>query len=109
MLNYATQSNLKPALVLHAVPHVTFYLLAQVLDYLIRVHNTFIDALKDADHAVIVPSSVTEEALVRDVTKEFAEIVSMYELSPEEAAALPGNPSFLLDRMIASVRCCSLV
>ena len=76
----------------------------QVLDYLIRVHNTFIHSLKDADHPVVVPGSVTDDMLVRDVTAEFSEIVSMYQLTEDESALLPGAPAFLLDRIVASVR-----
>jgi hypothetical protein len=75
-----------------------------VLDFLIHGQNEFLKKFPSADRATVSPADVTESMLLADITAPFNAVVSMFELTPVEAALQNNGVRYMLDRILHKVR-----
>ena len=75
-----------------------------MLDFLIHGQNEFLKKFPSADRATVSPADVTESMLLADITAPFNAVVSMFELTPVEAALQNNGVRYMLDRILHKVR-----
>ena len=76
---------------------------SQVLDFLIHGQNEFLKKFAVPDRASVSPADVTESMLLADITEPFNAVVSMFELTPVEAALQNNGVRYMLDRILHKV------
>jgi len=80
----------------------------QVLGLLVGRQNTFLQLCREQASDVVAShvalSSVTESALMTDISDAFVDIIAMYTLQPKEIGQRTDGCPFLLDRIMHTVR-----